>query len=269
MSEQPTLELLGIEPEPTPQRVCVASGASGLGQAIARAFYAAGARVHVGDAAPQALAEMLAEHPGMHGTVVDLTDAVDVESMFVEALSWQGGLDVLVCGASIGGPRAHLWDVDPEEFERTLRVNLGGAFSCVRQAARLMREQRSGSIVVLSSTAARTGLPLRTPYVASLMGLLGLMRNTARELGPHNVRCNALLPGFLDTREGREVVRARAREHRRTLEEAEAEFLGRVSMRAWIDLSEVAEMALFLASDRARHVTGQAIGVCGGVEWEG
>lgn len=262
-------EPLGFEVESPVQRACVTAGASGLGVAIARAFHRAGARVHIGDASPKALAEVLGEHPGMHGSVVDVGEPAEVEALFAEALDWMGGLDVLVNCAAIGGPRAALQDIEYEDWDRTVRVNLSGMFYCLRQAARVMREQRSGSIINLTSSSARTGLPMRSAFVASMSGVLGLTYNAARELGPHNIRCNAVLPGVLDNEAGRRLVKRLARERRQSIEEAEAEFLGHVSMRSWIDAAEVADTVLFLASDSARHITGQSIGVCGNVEWEG
>jgi NAD(P)-dependent dehydrogenase (short-subunit alcohol dehydrogenase family) len=132
-----------------------------------------------------------------------------------------------------------------------------------------MREQRSGAIINVASTAARTGLPLRTAYVASMSGLLGLTLNAARELGPDNIRCNAVLPGIVDDEQGRQLIAARARHARRSTEEAEAELLRHTSMRTWIAPEDVADTVLFLASDSARHISGQNLGVCGNLEWEG
>jgi NAD(P)-dependent dehydrogenase (short-subunit alcohol dehydrogenase family) len=142
-------------------------------------------------------------------------------------------------------------------------------FYCMKQVIPVLRAQQSGCIVNVASTSARTGLPLRSAFVASMAGILGLTQNAARELGPDQVRCNAVLPGVLLDDRSRALVEARARERRISLEEAEAELLSHVSMRSWIEESEVAETVLFLASDRARHITGQTIGVCGNVEWEG
>ena len=266
---QPSLDLQSPEQETPIPRVCVTAGGTGVGHAIARAFWNEGARVHIGESAPEVLVQVLADHPGMHGTVVDPGETAEVESLFAEATEWMGGVDVLVNCALIGGPKGAIEEIEIDEWDRTLRVNLSGMFRCVQHAVRAMRPQRSGVIINLASSSARTGLPGRSAFVASMGGILSFTQNLARELGPDNIRCNAVLPGLLDDEQGRRVVKVRARERRQSMEVAEAEFLSYVSMRSWIDASEVADTVLFLASERARHITGQVLGVCGNVEWEG
>ena len=132
----------------------------------------------------------------------------------------------------------------------------------------MMTAQRSGVVLNISTASVRTGLPRRLPYVASKQGVMGLTKNAARELGPHNIRCNAILPGLIRNERGQAIVRERAASRGITLEEAEAGYLEYVSMRTWIDMAEVADLALFLASDRARHISGQFIAVDGNMEWE-
>ena len=159
-------------------------------------------------------------------------------------------------------------DVSHADWQDTLRVNLTGAFLCLQHAARVMKRQQSGSIINISTVNARIGLPLRTPYVVSKAGLLGLTRNAARELGPHGVRVNAILPGIVDNPRGLGLIERHAREEGVDYETATRRVLGFVSMRTLIAPEEIADVAVFLASDRARHVTGQFISVDGNVEWE-
>jgi NAD(P)-dependent dehydrogenase (short-subunit alcohol dehydrogenase family) len=111
-------------------------------------------------------------------------------------------------------------------------------------------------------------LPNRSPYVASKVGLLGLTYTAARELGQFNIRCNAILPGSMDNPRGHALIAKHAEETGKSLEDARSEFMRFISMRTMIGMDEVASMAVFLASDAARHVSGQQIGVCGNQEYE-
>jgi NAD(P)-dependent dehydrogenase (short-subunit alcohol dehydrogenase family) len=257
-----------IEPEEKPLRVCVTGGAGGLGLQIAKGFYRQGSRVHICDVAPEDLLRTLNEHPGMHGTTADVSLSAEVREFIREAAEWMGGIDVLVNCAGDFGPRCRVEDIDDEEWERSIGVNLSGAFYCIREVSPLMRGQRHGAIVNIACTAARSGMPRRAGYVAAKAGMLGLTQSVARELGPDNIRCNAILPGMIEGDAGRRLVELRARQAQSSREEAEAELLSKVSMRSWIEPEEVAEMVLYLTSTAGRHVSGQEIAVCGNLEWE-
>jgi NAD(P)-dependent dehydrogenase (short-subunit alcohol dehydrogenase family) len=249
-------------------KVLVTAGGAGIGRAVAESFHAAGARVHICDIDGAALADVMAANPGMGGGVCDVAASSAVESLFAEALENLGGLDVLVNNAGVGGPRVELDALSYEDWEAVIAVNLNGMFYCIKHAAAVMKPQGNGCIVNISTSSARTGLPLRSPYVASKCGVDGLTRNVARELGPYNIRCNAILPGIISNARGRNLVDRLARERGQTFEATEAEYLRYVSMRTWIDPQEIANVALFLASPLAPHVSGQLIGVCGNAEWE-
>ncbi len=246
----------------------VTAAGSGIGRAIAESFAANGARVHICDVAEEALGEALGANKGMRGTRADIGDPKQVETLFAEAVVWMGGLDVLVNNAGIGGPRAALEDIEYADWDRTVGVNLNGTFYCIKQAAPVMKRQRSGCIINISTSSVRTGLPLRAPYVASKAGVMGLTKNVARELGPYNIRCNAILPGLIDNARGRGLVANMAKEKGLSDDEADAEFRKYISMQTWIDMSEIGETAVFLASHAARHISGQFLAVDGNVEWE-
>ena len=250
------------------QRVIVTAGAAGIGRAIAERFVRDGHRVHVCDIDGTAVARALAAVPGLRGSVTDVGEAKQVEAMFADAIGWMGGIDVLINNHGIAGPRGHIEDLDYAEWEHCLRVNLSGMFFTIKQAVPLMKQQRSGCILNLSTTSVRTGLPKRTAYVTGKVGVLGLTKNLARELGPWNIRCNAVLPGFMNNARGRGVLAKVAKDKGISLEAMEEDALKYVSMRTWIETSEIADTCAFLASDQARHVTGQELAVCGNAEWE-
>lgn len=250
------------------QTVLVTAGASGIGRAIAGKFLEDGARVHVCDISEEALAAIRQELPGIGTTLADVSRQEDVEHLFSDIEASYGKLDTLVNNAGIGGGRAAFEDITDEDWDRTMAVNITGAFRVTRQATKMMKAARSGAIINISTGSVRTGLPYRTPYIVSKQGLMGLTGNLARELGPFNIRCNAILPGLIDNPRGRALVQRAATESGRSVEEVEAEWLQFISLRCWIDPNEVGDLAVFLASPKARHITGQYIGVCGGAEWE-
>ncbi|MDA0786837.1 MAG: SDR family oxidoreductase [Proteobacteria bacterium] len=250
------------------KRVIVTAGGSGIGRAIVERFVAAGARVHTCDVQQEFLDEVIASDDRVSGSLADVGEPKDVEDLVAAAVENMGGVDVLVNNAGIGGPRAALEDISYADWDRTIGVNLNGMFYCIKNVAPHMKAQKSGCIVNISTASAKVALPLRSPYVASKVGVLGLTHTVAREYGPFGIRCNSILPGLIDNERGRGIVANQAKERGITTEEREAEFLEFISLKCWIDPTEVGDLAVFLASDAGRHITGQDIGMDGNVEWE-
>ena len=250
-------------------RVLVTAGASGIGLAIAQRFIASGAQVYICDLDRDTLERALEENPGTRGSVADVGNASEVDCLFEEAMLSLGGIDTLINNAGIGGPNAPIDEMPDDAWDKTIQVNLNGAFYCAKRAAKLMKSQGAGNIISISSTSARTGLPNRAPYVASKVGLEGLTRNLARELGPFGIRCNAVLPGSMENERGRALLQRAAERDGISFEEAKHRRLQYVSMRTRILPSEIADMVHLLTTHEFRHVSGQSISVCGNVEWEG
>lgn len=248
--------------------VVVTAGASGIGLATAQKFLAAGKQVFICDLSREALDKALSENPGLQGEVADVGSPRQIEHFFASAMNIMGGIDVLVNNAGIGGPRAAIEDIDYPDWDDCIRINLNGMFYCIKQVVPVMKEQKRGCIINICTSSARTGLPYRLPYVASKAGVLGLNHNVARELGEHNIRCNAILPGLMDNARGRRLVSDFSKRHRLSNDDAEQEFLRYISLRTWIKPSEIGDMAIFLASDAACHITAQEIAVDGNCEWE-
>ena len=252
----------------SPQKVIITAGASGIGLAIAQAFLQQGARVTICDVDHSALDHALTNNEGLQGAIADVGNPEQVERFFTKAVSDMGGIDVLVNNAGIGGVRAAIEDIGYSDWDDCLRINLSGMFYCVKQVVPIMKQQRSGCIINISTGSAKTGLPYRLPYVASKVGVLGLSHNLARELGEFNIRCNSILPGLMDNPRGRGLVSKHAVATGQSEADAEADFLKYISMRSWIQPSEIADTACFLASPGARHVSAQEISVDGNFEWE-
>jgi NAD(P)-dependent dehydrogenase (short-subunit alcohol dehydrogenase family) len=249
-------------------RILITAAASGIGRAITQRFLEDGHRVHICDVDRSAMDATLAALSGLRGTVTDVGDPKAVETLFGEALGWMGGIDVLINNHGIAGPRGYIEDLDYAEWDHCIRVNLSGMFYTIKNAVPHMKRQRSGCILNLSTSSVRTLLPKRTAYVAGKVGVMGLTKNCARELGPWNIRCNAVLPGFMNNARGRGVLAKVAADKGISAEQLEQEALHYVSMRTWIEMSEIADLCLFLASDEAKHISGQEIAVDGNAEWE-
>lgn len=250
------------------QRVIVTAGAAGIGLAIVERFLAAGADVAICDADQGRLDQAVASHPGLVATALDVSDA-DAVDRFVRLVGerW-GGVDTLVNNAGIAGQIGPLADISNQGWRTCFEVNVHGAFFMMRAVTPLMKAQGGGSIINIS-TGSVTTLPVdRSPYIASKWALEGLTRAAARELGPDNIRVNAIRPGFVDSERMRGILAGIAAGRGTDAATVEAEFLRYISLRAKIQPEEIGDMAVFLASSAAKHVTGQLVAVDGNVEWE-
>jgi len=248
------------------QRVIVTAGAGGIGRAIATTFAKNGARVFVCDVAQPALDALGREFPDIARTVADVSDRAAVDRMFDAALATLGGLDVLVNNAGIAGPTGQVEDIAPEDWERTMAINITGMFYCARRAVPELKRAGGGSIINLSSAAGRLGFPLRTPYAASKFAVVGFSESLAMEVGPSNIRVNAICPGIVEGERIDRVIEAKAKALGITFEEQRERQLSRVSLRRMVSAQDIANMALFLASDAGRNISGQKLAVCGNVE---
>ena len=248
------------------QRALVTAGASGIGRAIVEALLAAGARVHLCDVDAAALSEVAAALPGVTTTRADVADEGAVDRLFADARAALGGLDVLVNNAGIAGPTAPIEEVDPADWRRCLEVDLTGQFLCARLAVPMLKAAGGGVIVNLSSAAGRLGYAFRTPYAAAKWGVIGLTQSLAKELGPHGISVNAILPGIVAGPRIERVISARADQLGLSYDAMEQQYLEKVSLRRMVTAQEVAGMVVYLVSPLGRAVSGQSLGVCGNVE---
>lgn len=248
------------------KRVLVTAGAQGIGWAITEAFVAAGAQVHICDVNPAFLADAQRRLPGVSQSCTDVSDAAQVDAMFAELSSRWGVLDVLVNNAGIAGPTARLEETELSEWNQTIAVNLTGPFLCARRAVPLLKANGGGSIVNLSSAAGRLGFPLRTPYSASKFGVIGLTETWAMELGPSNIRVNAILPGIVAGERQERVIAAKAASYGIGHEEMRQRLLAKVSLRSMVTAQDIANQILFICSPAGAAINGQSLSVCGNVE---
>ena len=162
-----------------------------------------------------------------------------------------GGADVVISNAGIGGPAGPIETLEVDDWRRCLSVNLDGAFLTCRWAARVMRAQGAGVILLTSSVSGLFGFPWRTPYVAAKWGIVGLTKALASELGPAGVRVNAICPGAVEGPRMGRVIAMEAQAQGRSEEDVRAGFTQGVALRRFVTADEVAAMELFLASPGA------------------
>ena len=240
-------------------RGLVTGGGSGIGRAIADCLKDAGAQVMVVDLDPATSPDVVA----------DVSTTSGVESVFRAARERLGGLDLLVNNVGVAGPTANVENMDPDEFDRCVQICLGSAFRCTRAAVPLLREgspDRQRSIINISSTAGLFGYPLRSPYVAAKWGVIGMTKTWAMELGPEGIRVNAICPGAVGGPLMDGVIEREAAAMGVAAAKVRAAYEDQVSMRSFIDASDVAAAIRFLASPAARFINGQALSVDGHTE---
>lgn len=250
----------------TGTRVIVTAGAAGIGRAIAEAFADAGAQVHVCDVDLARLDTLIRARPEIGTSVADVSEPNQVAGLFDEALERLGGLDVLVNNAGIAGPTAPVEEVTPEEWRRTMAVNIDGQFHCVRLAVPALRAAGGGAIVNLASTAGLMGYPLRAPYAASKWAVVGLTKTLAMELGKDGIRVNAICPGPVSGPRMERIAAAEAEAKGVSSEEVRMGYVKQVSMQRFIDANEIAQTVLFLCGPSGRSISGQSLGVDGHTE---
>ena len=241
------------------QRVLVTGAASGIGLEIARAFSAAGATVFITDINEQALAAAQKEVPRLLTGACDNSKRSDIESMVPTAVEALGGLDVLVNNAGIGGPTAPVDAVDPGAWDMVLAVNVTGTFYVTRLAIPHLKKSAAGSIITMSSLGGRFGYPNRSPYCVSKWGLIGFAKTLAIELGPHNIRSNAIAPGAVGGERIERVLAGRAEAAGTSIDEARASMLSIQSLKRFVEPKDIAALCVYLASDAGKSISGQVI----------
>jgi NAD(P)-dependent dehydrogenase (short-subunit alcohol dehydrogenase family) len=244
-------------------RVLVTAGASGIGAVIASAFAETGAAIHVCDIDDAALDAFQKSFPSCQATHADVADAAQVTSLFETQRSRFGGLDVLVNCAGIAGPTAGVEKITEEEWTRAIDVNLNGQYRCLHHAVPMLRESKNANIICISSIAGRLGIPWRTPYVATKWAIVGIAKSLAAELGPDNIRVNAVLPGIVEGPRMDGVISARAKMEGIDEKEMREEYLRSISLGRMVTADDVALTCLFLCSPAGRNISGQAISVDG------
>ena len=244
----------------------ITAGGSGIGLQMARQFLENGYDVAITDIDDAALEHAQQALPSVICLQADAGDEAGMRSVEQELDNRWTQLDVVMANAGIAGPTAYVEDVTLDDWKHCIAVNLDGAFLTSRYAARRMKQQGSGVITLTSSTAGLFGYPCRSPYAAAKWGIIGLMKTLAMELGPSGVRVNAICPGAVDGDRMDRVIANEARTRGLSAESLRAGYAKCVSLRQFVKAEDIADMALFLASDKAKTISGMAMAVDGHTE---
>jgi NAD(P)-dependent dehydrogenase (short-subunit alcohol dehydrogenase family) len=249
-------------------RVLISGAATGIGAAIAQAFLEVSSNVYICDIDPAAIDKAKTDNPQLHVGVADVADREQVDRIVDDAHAKLGGLDILINNAGIAGPTGAVEDMDPEQWDRTITTNLNSQYYFLRKAVPVLKKTSSNPcIIAMSSVAGRLGYPYRTPYASTKWAIIGLVKSLAIELGPNNVRVNAILPGVVEGERMNRVISARAHSLGVSFDTMKGEYLEKISLRRMVTVQDIAALTLFLASPAGRNISGQAISVDGNVEY--
>lgn len=250
----------------------VTGAAQGLGEAIARRLAVEGCSLIIADVnaeKAEAAASAIVQATGQRaiGKKVDVTDADACGIMVEEAMAAFGKLDILVANAGIL-KAGDITEMDPADWRRVLEVNLTGYFLCAQAAARVMRHRKSGSIVQINSKSGKKGSFRNGAYAASKFGGIGLTQSIALDLAPDGIRVNAVCPGNLldGTLWQNSLFDQYAQTQGMTPEQVRAKYESQVPLGRGATYDDVSGVVVFLCSDDAAYMTGQAINVTGGQE---
>ena len=242
-------------------RSAVVTGAGDIGGVVAQRLHDHGASVEVWDASAAALSRVEADGIGVRQ--VDVTDRDAVTSAAEDAVA-VGPVNVLANTAAVAR-FGSVADLDPDQWQETLDVNLTGVYLCCRAFVALMAATGGGSIVNISSIGGLKGEPDFASYCASKFGVIGLTQSLAREVGPFNIRVNAVCPGAVESQMNTDTMARDARRYGITLEDVEERILTRTALGRLVQPGDVADAVVFLASDLSSCITAESLAVTGGI----
>jgi NAD(P)-dependent dehydrogenase (short-subunit alcohol dehydrogenase family) len=244
----------------------VTGGGSGVGRAIALALAGAGIDVTICGRRETALAEVARESDRIFGIAADVTDEASMASLYEKAEAARGPIGIVVANAGMAGSTpTHKTAL--ADWQRTLDVNLTGAFLTVKPALAGMAARKTGRIIFVASTAGLKGYAYVAAYVAAKHGVVGLMRVLAVETAKTSVTVNAICPGFVETDMLETSIQRISEKTGRSAEEARASLASTNPQGRFIQPEEVAAAVLWLCGEAAQSITGQTISVSGGETW--
>ena len=254
-------------------KVAVITGAErGIGKQMALLFAQEGAELALLGLIPDELqlvrrkVEILSRRCFVYQ--VNVADEGQVNEAIGAALKSFGCIDVLINNAAVLGTTAPVAELSVQSWTEEIAVNLTGSFLCCRAVLPGMIEQKGGKIINITSVAGQRAYPLRSSYAVSKAGLIALTRTLAAEVGPYNIRVNAIAPGPVRGNRMKRVIERRAESTAQSIAEVEANYLRALALGRMVEEEDVARMALFLASREGDNITGQVFNVSSGYKLE-
>ena len=248
------------------KKIIISAGASGIGLATAKVCLSRGATVYLCDLNEKYITK-LKKHPlknkRLFAYVCDASNEYDVSNFFFEIKKKTKKIDALINNVGVAGPTGNLEKLESDDWEKTLKINVISHFYFSKLAIPMLKKNKGGSIINLSSGAGIMGFPLRSPYAASKWAVVGMTKTLAMELGKFKIRVNAICPGTIKGNRMVRVIKDKANFLKTSKKKIEKEFISMASMNCWISEEDIGKMCSFLISEEAERISGQVIGVDG------
>ena len=251
------------------KKIIISAAADGIGWAIAQACMLNGAIVYITDKNKEAL-DKISKHDlykkKLFSNRVNTGNFIEVENYFKKIKNKVSNIDALINNVGIPGPTGKLEELNVNDWKETIDININSHFYFTKFSIPLLKNNKGGSIINLSSTAGLFGFPLRSPYAASKWAIIGMTKALAIELGEFNIRVNAICPGSVSGDRLKRVIAAKANSLGVEGKILQKEYESMVSLKTFIDKEDIANMAVFLLSNEAHNIPGQAMTVDGNTE---
>jgi len=248
------------------KKIVISAGASGIGWATAKVCLSKGANVYLCDIDLKNINKIRKHFLNNKRLFVyecDASDEYDVENFFNKIGKKTKKIDSLINNVGVAGPTGTIEKLNSEDWERTLKVNVISHFYFTKLAIPMLKKNKGGSIINISSGAGIMGFPLRSPYAASKWAVVGMTKTLAMELGKYKIRVNAICPGTIKGNRMIKVIKDKANFLKVAKKKIEKEFVSMASMNCWIYEEDIGKMCSFLTSEESERISGQVIAVDG------
>ena len=248
------------------KKIIISAGASGIGWAIAKVCLSKGATVFINDIDKKYL-NKVKQHPlnkkKLFAYECDASNENDVKNLFKQISKKTKKIDALINNVGIAGPTGTIEKLKSKDWEQTLKINVISHFYFIKLAIPMLKKNKGGSIINLSSGAGIMGFPLRSPYAASKWAVIGVTKTLAMELGKFKIRVNAICPGTIKGNRMVRVIKDKAKFLKVSKKSIEKDFVSMASMNCWIYDEDIGKLCSFLISTDGERISGQAIPVDG------